>query len=187
MSGEPSAHTWRAGPERIAHGLQRVYGRLGRWDSRGWITAAALAVVSIVAIGGTLWGAFVANPDLHVQQYDAGPVSDFAIGKVAPYPDVNIYLVGLFDGRIRAIDGIAKETKCAVQWLPDDTRTSAENPDRAPGAYVDPCSSAVWTRLGNAFSGTNEPLRTFEVEYVTNDEGVQHVWVEVIGPREGKP
>jgi hypothetical protein len=186
MSGEPSAHSWRAGPERVGHAVERAYRRLGRWDSRGWLTLAALVAVSLIAIGGALYGAFFSDTDLHVRQYDAGPVSDFEIGKVVPYPDVNIYLVGLQDGRIRAIDGIAKDSKCAVQWLPDDTRTSSANPDRAPGAYVDPCSGAVWTRLGNAFSGINEPLRTFEVEYVTNDEGSQHVWVELIGPRQGQ-
>lgn len=181
------ARGWRGGPARVGQAFARLGARLGRWDQRGWLTILGLALVLIFGVGGVIWGAVVAAPDIRVQELDAGPVSGFAIGEVAPYPDVNVYLVGLADGRLRALDGIVKGTGCAVEWRPGDERTRPANLGGTTGAYVDPCSGAVWTKLGDAFSGIDEPLRTFDISYITNSDGVQHVWVEVIGKRDGQP
>jgi hypothetical protein len=186
MSSDSMLHGLKRGPAKLGAGFARIGAVLGRWDHRGWLTIVGFALVLLIGGGGAIWGGVWAKPDIRIQEYDAGPVSKFAISEVAPYPDVNVYLVGLADGRIRALDGIVKETGCAVQWLPDDRRAVSANPDGRPGAYLDACSGAVWTLLGNAFSGTIQPLRTFEVEYFTNTEGVQHVWVEVLGHREGR-
>lgn len=146
-----------------------------------------LALVAVFGIGGVVWGGLFAGTHIEVQQLDAGPVSQFAIGQVVAYPDVNVYLVGIDDGRIRAVDGIVKESGCAVRWDPADERTRAANAGHGVGSYTDPCSGDVWTNAGNAFSGAKAPLRTFQVNYETNDEGVQHVWVEVIGNRDSRP
>lgn len=186
MSGDSTMRGLRRGPAKLGAGFERIGGVLGRWDKRGRLTLVGLALLFTVGVGGALWGGIGANPDIVIDIYDAGPVSQFKISEVVPYPDVNVYLVGLEDGRIRAVDGIVKETGCAVQWLPDDTRAKAANPDGKSGAYLDPCSGALWTILGNAYSGVTEPLRTFDLEYITNEQGVQHVWVEVLGHREGR-
>jgi hypothetical protein len=185
MSGDSMARGWKYGPARLGQAFARIRATLGRWDSRGRLTLTGLALVIIVGLGGSLYGAFIADPEIRVQQLDAGPVEQFAIGEVVPYPEQNVYLVGIEDGRIRALDGIVKASGCAVEWLPEDTRARSGNPERMPGAFVDPCSGGVWSTTGDAFSGTNEPLRTFQVDYETNDEGVQHVWVEVLGNRAG--
>lgn len=187
MSGDSMANGRRGGLGRVGAAFGSVAERLGRWDSRGRLTIAGLALVLVVGVAGSLWGAFIADPDVRLQQLDAGPVGEFAIGRVKPFPPQNVYIVGIEDGRIRALDGIIKDSGCAVRWLPDDTRTQSVNPDRQPGAFVDPCSGAVWSAVGNAFSGTSDPMRTFQIDYETNDAGVQHVWVEVIGDRSGQP
>lgn len=185
MSGDSThmqtAGGWRSGP------FGRLLETLRRWDSRGQLTLLGLLLVIIVGVGGSLYGAFLADPDIRVRQLDAGPVERFAIGEVVAYPDDNVYLVGLEDGRIRAVDGIVKASGCVVEWLPTEARTASGNPQGMPGGYRDPCSGAVWHTSGNAFSGTSEPLRTFQIDYETNDEGVQHVWVEVLGKRDGQP
>lgn len=186
MNGDLLARGWRMGPAQVGNACTRVYRRLSRWDAKGRLTAAALALIIGIALFGALWGAFVADPDIKVQELDAGPVTAFEIGKISPYPELNVYLVGMQDGRIRALDGIVKDSGCAVEWRPDDTRAASANPNRTPGAYVDPCSGAVWNKVGDAFTGTRDPLRTFRVSYDTNEQGVQHVYVEVIGDRDGQ-
>jgi hypothetical protein len=187
MTGDMLARNWRKGSARATGVLSRIYQTLGRWDSRGRITIAALAIVTAILLFGVLWGGFVADPDINVQKLDYGPVSQFAIGKVVPEPDTNVYLVGIQDGRIRAIDGIVETTGCAVEWHPDDQRTVVSDGNGVAGAYVDPCSGGVWNIYGDAVSGAKDPLRTFDVDYQTGDDGVQHLWVEVIGDRSGKP
>lgn len=183
-SASPANRTAPSGP---LSPFVRFGRQLRRWDAHGRLTIAGLALVAIVGIGGAVWGGVIADPEVHVQHLDAGPVRGFAIGEVVPYPDQNVYLLGIEDGRIRAIDGIVKDTGCAVRWDPADARTIAENTGHASGAYTDPCSGHVWTNAGNAFAGAKAPLRTFQIEYHTNDDGVQHVWVEVIGDRSGRP
>jgi len=167
--------------------LRRLGARIRRWDDRGRLTLLGLALVALFGIGGVVWGALFAGREIPVQEVDAGPVSSFAIGEVAPLPDVNVYLVGIEDGRIRAVDGIVRDTGCAVRWDPSDERTRSANAAGAPGSFTDPCSGNVWTNVGNAFEGAKSPLRTFQVRYVTNAEGVQRVWVEVIGDRQPRP
>lgn len=186
MASDSTPHrTSPAAPPRSVVG--RILARVRRWDARGRLTLLGLALVALVGIGGAVWGGVVADPHFSVQSLDAGPVSNFAIGKVVPYPDVNVYLVGIDDGRIRAVDGIVKDTHCAVRWDPADERTRSANAGQTPGSYTDPCSGDVWTNAGNAFSGAKSPLRTFQVRYETNEQGVQHVWVEVIGERSPRP
>jgi hypothetical protein len=173
MSLAPRLRTWGAS--------------LRSWGEGKPFSLFFLTLIILVAAGGAAYGIFIADPDIRVQNVDAGPVSEFAIGQVNPLPGQNVYVVGLENGRIRAVDGLVEGSLCAVQWLPEDERTRAENPLGAKGAYFDPCSGALWTIEGNAFSGADEPLRTFQVDYDTNGEGVQHVWVEVLGDRNPEP
>lgn len=184
MARDSAPHAPAAGPPG---GLARLGARIRGWDARGRLTLLGITLVAIFGIGGVVWGNLFADPHFDVQQYDAGPVSQFAIGRVIPYPDVNIYLVGIEDGRIRAVDGIVKGSRCALRWDPADERTRAANAAGASGSFTDPCSGDMWTNVGNAFLGADSPLRTFQVSYRTNDEGVQHVWVEVIGDRGARP
>ncbi len=148
------------------------------------LTPIALIVVAIVSIGAVFWGSLVANPEIHVINFDAGPVTDLAIGEVKAFEELDFYLVGLPDGRVRAVDGRVKGNECHVEWLPDDPRGSAANPLGNPGIYVDPCSDGTWAMTGDALTAGPdglEPLRTFVVEFHTLEDGQQHVFVEVIG------
>jgi hypothetical protein len=180
-----SAPSALAGPSRS--GLARLGARIRAWDARGRLTLLGILLVTVIGIGGVVWGSLFADPQVEVQELDAGPVSRFAIGQVIPYPDVNVYLVGIEDGRIRALDGIERGSGCALRWDPADERTRAVNAGGHPGAFTDPCTGKVWTNVGNSFGGAASPLRTFQVIYDTNAEGVQHVWVEVIGNRTPRP
>ncbi len=165
----------------------RFGARIRAWDARGRLTLLGIGLVALFGIGGVVWGSVFADPQVEVHEFDAGPVARFAIGQVVPYPDVNVYLVGIEDGRIRALDGIERNSGCAVRWDPADERTRAENTAGVPGAFTDPCTGRVWTNVGNSFEGATSPLRTFQITYDTNAEGVQHVWVEVIGNRTPRP
>ena len=138
-------------------------------------------VVCTLAIAAVLWGWLVADPDIDVFMLDAGPVERLAIGEVAAFEQFDVYVVGLANGRVRAIDGIVRANRCAVRWLADDQRALSLNPLGRSGAFADSCSDAVWAITGDAVSGTSDPLRTFQVTFRRDEAGVQHAHVEVIG------
>ncbi len=139
-----------------------------------------LLLVAAAGVAAVIWGVLVADPDIEVFLFDAGPVTELAVGEVKPLAQVDVYVVGLEDGRIRAIDGVVQSTGCAVRFLPDDERARSRNPLRQPGVFVDPCGDGVWAITGDAVAG-EEPLRTFYLTYERDENGVQHVQVEVIG------
>ncbi|MDA0365605.1 MAG: hypothetical protein O2843_07045, partial [Chloroflexi bacterium] len=146
----------------------------------GWVGPSAFLFVTVIGIGVAIYGAFIADPDIRVSRFDAGPVTHFAIRELRAYPEIDLYVVGLDDGRLRAIDGRVQETGCSVQWRPDDARGSERSPGGVVGAFVDPCGSGVWSMLGDGIVGTNVPLRTPQITYHAGDDGANHAFVEMI-------
>lgn len=156
--------------------------RLTHWNPPSHLGPTMLLVVSALAVGAVFWGYFN-PPAIEVVSFDAGEVSRFGIHRVVAYPEQHVYVVGLADGRIRAVDGRVRETNCKVAWLPDDPRGAARNPEGRPGVFYDACSGAVWSFEGNAISGTEEPLRTPQVAVRSPaDGGPQRVFVELVNP-----
>jgi hypothetical protein len=158
-------------------------GRGGR-RAPSWLVPAGLLLVSFLSIGAVFWGKFVADPGIRVFEFDAGPVAGLEVGGVRPFPELNLYLVGLANGRVRAIDGNVHSTRCLVTWNPDDERGRAANPRGTLGTFEDPCTGAYWAVSGDQIHPAGrplEPLRTFELAYTTLPDGQQHVFVEVIG------
>ena len=141
-----------------------------------------LLLLTAAGVFAVFWG-FLNPPKIEVVSFDAGNVSQFAIHKVVAYPDRALYLVGLDDGRIRAIDGRVEASGCRVNWLPDDPRGAVRNPAGLPGVFEDPCSRAVWSFEGNAISGADQPLRTPHVQPTISQDGKSaHISVELINP-----
>lgn len=155
----------------------------------------AFLIVVVLAILAIFWGRFVANPDIEVFYYNAGPIDELRTGDVLAFPEVAMFVVVLDEvpgetKQIRAIDGIAPSTGCSVSWDPDDERTMVRNPGRKPGSFTDPCRGARWDTSGDAVAGTTQPLKTPNFTPFLNEEGLQYVRIEVIGrsdPRELAP
>lgn len=169
MSGEPARSG--ASPDRGG-------GAPGaRWRRIAW-GPLALLVVSALAIATVIWGN-LRGPGIEVRYFDAGPLSDYAIGRVVSIASEEIYVVGLADGRLRALDGRVESSGCSVRYLPDDERGRARNPRGVTGLFEDPCTGALWAVTGDALPGGLEPLRTRFVLIATGEDGVQHVTVEV--------
>lgn len=144
----------------------------------GPIALVAVILLSLVAV---FWGAVIAKPEFTVSTFDAGPLDQFSVGGLVPFEEAGVYVYGLEDGRLRALDGVVRATGCRVRWLPDDKRTESANPGHRSGAFLDPCSGAIWAVDGDALSGTSEPLRTFIASVSEDARGVLHVYIEVIG------
>lgn len=143
---------------------------------------AMLLVVSALGLFAVFWGYFN-PPAIRVVMFDAGDLSQFAVHRVVVYPEQHLYIVGMADGRIRAIDGRVRGSDCRVEWLPDDARGAARNPQGLPGVFHDPCSGALWSFEGNAISGSDLPLRTPQVRPALGPDGrSQHVTVELVNP-----
>ncbi len=154
--------------------------RGGRTPS--WLGPTVLLALAGFFIGVVIWGGL--NPaDIRVVYFDAGRADSFTIGQVTAFPDQDVYVVGLEDGRLRAIDARVADTDCVAEWLPDDDRGRAYNPRGAPGVFQDPCSGATWSMLANAIQGADEPLRTPHIDYRPGPDGrATHAYVERINP-----
>ncbi|GMU41450.1 MAG: hypothetical protein AMXMBFR23_23160 [Chloroflexota bacterium] len=141
-----------------------------------------LLLLSMFFLGVVLWGYFN-RPDIRIEQIDVGALDEFAVGRLVARPEDNLYLVGMDDGRIRALDMRNQQTGCIVEWISDDDRGRAHNPEAQPGVFQDPCSGAVWSMVGNAISGSNVPLKTPVAAVRSAVEGGElRVFVEMINP-----
>ena len=156
--------------------------RLQTWRAPATLGPGVLLLVTIAGVFGVLWGV-VNPPRIEIVNFDAGDLNQFAIHRVVAYADKDLYLVGMEDGSIRAIDGRVQADGCRVAWLPEDPRGAARNPQGLPGVFEDPCTHAVWSFEGNAVSGTDKPLRTQHVEGGMSQDGrTAHIFVELINP-----
>ncbi|MCK9486145.1 MAG: hypothetical protein M0R73_05495 [Dehalococcoidia bacterium] len=141
----------------------------------------ALLLSSMFFIGVVIWG--WANPaEIAVEYYDAGRANSFTIGQVTAFPERDLYVVGMQDGRLRAIDGRVEASGCTVDWRPADDRGRLYNPGGAPGVFEDPCSGALWSMVANAIEGSDEPLRTPHIDYRTGADGTTHAFIEHVNP-----
>ncbi len=142
------------------------------WGPLALLLVSAIAVATVIV--GNLRG-----PGITVRYADAGPLSDYEVSSVVFLPEEGIYVVGLADGRLRAVDGEVESSRCAVRHLPDDERGRERNPLGVAGVFEDPCTGALWAVTGDALDEGPEPLRTRFVWIRTTEDGVQHVFVEV--------
>ena len=158
--------------------------RLRAWHAPPLLGPAVLVLMTAAGVFAVFWGA-LNPPHLEVVNFDAGPVSQFAIHRVVAYPDRDLYLVGIEGGKIRAIDGRVESSGCRVKWLPNDPRGAVRNPQGLPGVFEDPCTGAIWSFEGNAIAGSDQPLRTPHVAPGLSPDGkTAHVSVELINPSE---
>ena len=149
--------------------------------SRHAIGPFALIALSFAGIGLVVWGATIGKADFVVESYDAGPLEQFAIGRIVAFEEPGLYVFGREDGQLRILDGLVRLTGCRAQWLPDDPRARSANPDGASGTFADPCSEALWAMTGSAIAGTEEPLRTFTYRVRAGPDGADHIYIGVIG------
>lgn len=147
-----------------------------------WAGPVALLAISGFFIGVVVWGWL--NPaDIRVEYFDAGQADSFTIGEVTPFPDQDLYVVGMQDGRLRAVDGRVPESGCTVAWRSDDPRGASQNPGGVSGVFEDPCTGAIWSMEANAIEGVNEPLRTPHIDYRPGPDGSAiHAYVERVNP-----
>ncbi|MEI6136302.1 MAG: hypothetical protein WCQ48_02650 [Chloroflexota bacterium] len=156
--------------------------RLLSWSPPPQLGMTVVLLFTVASLFAVYWGVYYPQR-IEVVMFDAGPISRFGIHKVVAFPEQHLYLVGMPDGRIRAVDGRVQGSDCKVEWLPDDPRGSTRNPQGLPGVLRDPCSGALWSFEGNAISGTNQPLRTPAVLPSTGpDQPPDHVIVELVNP-----
>jgi len=163
------------GEEKKSHKLFNLLPNIP--PSLGPIALIAFSALTVLVF---LWGELVADPRIDVSQFDAGPIEKFDIGKIITLDELGFYLIGMEDGRIRAVDGRNEKSGCEVIYDRDDTRGISKNPLSITGVFLDRCSDSVWALTGDAISGANYPLRTPQVTYKRDAEGILHVWVEVI-------
>ncbi|MYH41236.1 MAG: hypothetical protein F4150_05630 [Chloroflexi bacterium] len=138
----------------------------------------ALLLVSTVAVATVIVGN-IRGPGITVRYVDAGPLSDYEVSSVVYLAEEEIYVVGLADGRLRAVDGEVASSRCSVRYLPRDERGRARNPLGVAGVFEDPCTGSAWAVTGDALDDGSEPLRTRFVWITTAEDGVQRVFVEV--------
>ena len=70
-------------PERAHDPLE-----LGPRSWRNWLAPGVMALVTLLGVGAVFWGRFVDPPAIAVLDFDAGPVAEYSIGDVRPFPDI---------------------------------------------------------------------------------------------------
>lgn len=139
---------------------------------------SALFITSLFFIGVVFWGLFN-ETEIVVKYVDAGPVDRFAIGQVDQVDDLPLYVIGLENGTLRAIDTRIEGTSCLANWMPDDSRGRSINYQARHGVFADTCSNKIWAAAGHAIGG-DTPLRTPHLEPRPGTDGKQHIFVEFI-------
>ena len=139
-----------------------------------------LGFVSIVGIASVFWGRFISDSNIDIEYFDAGPTEALLDRRVIEISEHDIYLIGLEDGRVRAVDGRVEFSGCVVDYRHEDARGRSHNPYGVAGVLEDPCSGAVWSVAGDAIALVDEPLRTPNVTFRHSEDGLQHVIVEII-------
>ena len=139
---------------------------------------SALFITSLFFIGVVFWGLFN-ETEIVVKYVDAGPVDKFAIGQVDQVDDLPLYVIGLENGTLRAIDTRIEGTDCLANWMPDDPRGRSINYQARHGVFADTCSNKIWAAAGHAIGG-DTPLRTPHLEPRPGTDGKQHIFVEFI-------
>lgn len=139
---------------------------------------SALFITSLFFIGVVFWGLFN-ETEIVVKYVDAGPVDRFAIGQVDQVDDLPLYVIGLENGTLRAIDTRIEGTSCLANWMPDDPRGTSINYQARHGVFEDTCSKKIWAAAGHAIGG-DTPLRTPQLEPRLGTDGKQHIFVEFI-------
>ena len=138
----------------------------------------ALFITSLFFIGVVFWGLFN-ETEIVVKYVDAGPVDRFAIGQVDQVDDLPLYVIGLENGTLRAIDTRIEGTGCLANWMPEDPRGRSINYQARHGVFADTCSNKIWAAAGHAIGG-DTPLRTPHLEPRPGTDGKQHIFVEFI-------
>lgn len=156
--------------------------RVRRWQAPRHLGPTVFLAMTGFFVAVVVWGWM--NPmDVRVEYFDAGSARSFAIGEVTAFPEQDLYIVGLQDGRLRAIDGRIEGTSCRVTWKPDDSRGQVRNPGGVPGVFEDPCTGAIWSIEANAIEGSSQPLRTPHIDYRPGPDGSTiHAFVERVNP-----
>ena len=139
---------------------------------------SALFITSLFFIGVVFWGLFN-ETEIVVKYVDAGPVDRFAIGQVDQVDDLPLYVIGLENGTLRAIDTRIEGTGCLANWMPEDPRGRSINYQARHGVFTDTCSNKIWAAAGHAIDG-DTPLRTPHLEPRPGTDGKQHIFVEFI-------
>jgi len=139
---------------------------------------SALFITSLFFIGVVFWGLFN-ETEIVVKYVDAGPVDRFAIGQVDQVDDLPLYVIGLENGTLRAIDTRIEGTGCLANWMPEDPRGRSINYQARHGVFADTCSNKIWAAAGHAIGG-DTPLRTPHLEPRPGTDGKQHIFVEFI-------
>ena len=142
------------------------------------IGPSALFITSLFFIGVVFWGLFN-ETEIVVKYVDAGPVDRFAIGQVDQVDDLPLYVIGLENGTLRAIDTRIEGTGCLANWMPEDPRGRSINYQARHGVFADTCSNKIWAAAGHAIGG-DTPLRTPHLEPRPGTDGKQHIFVEFI-------
>ena len=139
---------------------------------------SALFLTSLFFIGVVFWGLFN-KTEIVVKYVDAGPVERFAIGQVDQVADLPLYVIGLENGTLRAIDTRLEGSACLANWMPDDPRGKSVNYQASNGVFKDTCSEKIWAAAGHAIGG-DTPLRTPHLEPRPGVDGKHHIFVEFI-------
>ncbi|MBI51634.1 MAG: hypothetical protein CL779_00250 [Chloroflexi bacterium] len=131
-----------------------------------------ILLISAIGLYAVIHG-YMNPPKISIEQFDAGSISNFDIGDVIYYQDQEFYLVGMRNGKLRALKESAKEP-CSLNYF--GSRHNNDNkikPLSLQNIFFDNCDN-LWHTNGDSFFQNQVPLKTLfvNIDTSTKDERV---------------
>ena len=135
-------------------------------------TLTFILLISAVGLYAVIHG-YMNPPKISIEQFDAGSISNFDIGDVVYFQDQEFYLVGMRNGKLRALKQSIKDS-CTLNYF--GLRHNNDNkikPFSIQNIFFDNCDN-LWRVNGDSFFQNQVPLKTLfvNIDTSTKDERV---------------
>lgn len=125
-----------------------------------------IIVITFLGISAVLHGYFN-PPNLQIEDYDVGYLSNYKIGEVYYFEDADFYLVGMKDGNLRALIHPINQN-CKLFFNSKKNANDIKiNHFSLNEIFFDDCNN-IWDVNGNSFSSNKVPLKTLFVKIKTS-------------------
>ncbi|MFL2635097.1 MAG: hypothetical protein ACJ0J6_04560 [Dehalococcoidia bacterium] len=131
-----------------------------------------ILLISTIGLYAVIHG-YMNPPKILIEQFDAGSINNIDIGDVIYYQDQGFYLVGMSNGKLRALTQSVKKS-CLLNYFGSrDNNDYKIKPFALQNIFFDNCDN-LWDVNGDSFFQNQVPLKTLfvNIDTSTKDERV---------------
>tara|TARA_Y100001970_G_scaffold159791_1_gene195544 strand:- start:30457 stop:30915 length:459 start_codon:yes stop_codon:yes gene_type:complete len=127
-----------------------------------------ILLISAIGLYAVIHG-YTNPPKISIEQFDAGNIENFSIGDVIYYENKEFYLVGMNNGKLRALKQSIKGS-CSLNFFAKrNNNDNKMKPLSIQNVFFDNCSN-LWHVNGDSFFQNQVPLKTLFVKIDNSNE-----------------